>query len=691
MSLQRITVNSLILLTEVLLLAGAIYFACFFRLGESSITEFDEYTAVRAVQEMDNSTQWWRPPRVGKRRYLKKPPLKMWLSLLAIRGLGESNLSFRLVDATAAAGTATVVFGFARRALPYPGAGLFSAVMLLGSYTFIHRHCARMAVYDSLLTFLCTLALVLLWRFFNTQSKLYSILGGVAIGLAVLTKSVAGLLPLLVFCPFFLTSPELRSSLKSKNYSLLYGMFAALLAATAVIAAYFVPYFLFVKRSWETSIEHEVINRFRNEWHNSDQYLIYLKALFRDSEASPPVLLAAALIFACYSVLRSQSRDRSKLCSFLLCWSLIPLAVYTALPSRLVWYLAPAIPAFSLLTGSFVAMLLTHSWARCRATSATDSLFSAGSLITVGSLAASLSTLGLTGAHYATNVQRLFAPPYTAASRSQVDTLTADLSAAVNSGLLSKIHILQLEQLSVEEYHYWQMLRHYREDLSNTDQLKNLVQAGKNPVVIAPIEQLVALQAIEQIAGYRIISHGSAKYPQQALLIVYKHHPARDELFELLKLKRSVQNFLIGKPDFATVRGFARPKLEQSRLVRVLTLPEGAFTLEGDPVMASSPTQLRFRLGSVRTPGPEGSSGSRPARGLALRCWINQRLAGEIRIERSDYASYTFPVPPGFWQPGSNLVTVSIIDTAASPTQPPLTGLRASFESVTTALLTTGQ
>jgi 4-amino-4-deoxy-L-arabinose transferase-like glycosyltransferase len=133
---------------------------------------------------------WLTPRRLG-RYALYKPSVLYWLSGISVKILGRRALPLRLPSILAGAATLTLVFAWA---------GMEAALLLLSSHLFFTL--SRLALTDALLTSEIRLAMFALSRDPTLRSRRALWMFGIASGAAIMTKSVAGTLPLLIL-PFF--------------------------------------------------------------------------------------------------------------------------------------------------------------------------------------------------------------------------------------------------------------------------------------------------------------------------------------------------------------------------------------------------------------------------------------------------------------------------------------------------------
>src|SRR5918911_3913009 len=158
-----------------------------FRLGATSLQDFDEATYAEIAREISYFQDWvhlhWN---YGP--WFNKPPLYIWLTA-ALFQLGINEFLARLVSALSGAGLILVTYLLGRR---YYGwlAGLLAAVILAACYEFVAM--ARLGQSDELLALFMWLALfaVLLG---DEGRPAWWYAAGVFFGLALLSKGIAAL------------------------------------------------------------------------------------------------------------------------------------------------------------------------------------------------------------------------------------------------------------------------------------------------------------------------------------------------------------------------------------------------------------------------------------------------------------------------------------------------------------------
>jgi len=164
-----------------------------------------------------------------------KPPLLIWLMTAVMDLFGPTEWAVRAPSYLAAMGTLALVMDFTRRMTRSLAAGAAAAVLLTLSLGFFGEHGARTGDYDALLCFFTTAYLLLLFfAVHQRRPRAWRILlAGGLVAAAVLTKSIAGLVPGVGLAAYLLVCGRWRRPLQSPWYGL-----AALIAAAPTAAFY---------------------------------------------------------------------------------------------------------------------------------------------------------------------------------------------------------------------------------------------------------------------------------------------------------------------------------------------------------------------------------------------------------------------------------------------------------------------
>lgn len=344
------------------------FFVCFWNLGTASISSDDESIHVRVVQEMIQ-THHWIFPTIDGEPYFGKPPFKLILSKIVVLLFGDSNLSFRILDGIAGFGTIILTFLLALRMFQSLPIAYTAALLLCINRVFLFKHVVRQAVQDSMLVFLSTAALLLAWELLTITNRdqvsakrrrcgVLSLGIGLLSACAIWTKSVAGFFPVVILYPVLIMQLGVKSLLSAEHRVLLVPLFCAVFSA----ALYYGLAILFVPDAARQMLQINLYDRLLGSgFHNVDRWDLYLDLLLKKGSVAPPWLIVLGLLIGAIGCLRKEARYY-----FLITWILIPLVGFSALSSRLEWYLAPAFPAIALLCAAGFCSTVQTLWGIAR-------------------------------------------------------------------------------------------------------------------------------------------------------------------------------------------------------------------------------------------------------------------------------------------------------------------------------------
>ncbi|MFD1467493.1 ArnT family glycosyltransferase [Hymenobacter caeli] len=325
-----------------LLLLGLAAFPLLFELGRSPVQLWDESRLAMNAMEMSRGGNWLVTTFQGQPDHWNtKPPLLIWLQVIAFKTLGYSNWALRLPSALAALGTVLLLYRFAAGTLRRPLAGFFGGLVLVTAAGYVRLHGARTGDYDALLAFWEVVAWLAFFQYLETARLRHLYWLGAAFTAAVLTKGVAGLLggpALLVYAaargklPWLLRQPRL---------------YVVAAVGLAIVAAYYLahealdPGYLAAVRANELGGRYnQVLDGHTGPW------TYYFDRLYTiDFAGWIWWLVPAGLVWLQPD--RLVRRAGSLLLLFALGWMLL----CSASATKLEWYALPAYPALALLIG----------------------------------------------------------------------------------------------------------------------------------------------------------------------------------------------------------------------------------------------------------------------------------------------------------------------------------------------------
>jgi len=200
-------------------LAALIYFPLFGHLDALPIRIWDEARVVINAYEMLNDGDYIVTHYKGlPDMWNTKPPLLVWIQVFFMKIFGVNELAVRLPSALAGLFTGIVLLIFSRKYLKSTWFGLIAVFVLITSYGYINVHATRTGDYDALLALFTTLGGLLFFSFCETKNYKHLYLFFIFTALAVLTKSITGLLFIPAIVIYSIVQKQFLPLLKSKHF-----------------------------------------------------------------------------------------------------------------------------------------------------------------------------------------------------------------------------------------------------------------------------------------------------------------------------------------------------------------------------------------------------------------------------------------------------------------------------------------
>lgn len=265
-----------------------------------------------------------------------KPPLMIWLMNASITLFGPSELALRLPAMLAALGTLLVVFAFVRRVTHSVATAALAMILLAASAAFYGEHGARTADYDSLLCFFTTAYLSIFFfavhRSRPTARQL--LIAGALVAGAVMTKTIAGLLPGAGVALYLLVSKRLGRAFVTPRYFVMLAVALVPLALFYLLREQLGPGYLHAV--WYN----DFAGRYESQLgQNPKPWWIYVKAVLYSGifSGGPFVLLAPA------GLIGAKGQSKQALI-YALCCAAAELVLISIPATRLIQYVLPAVP-----------------------------------------------------------------------------------------------------------------------------------------------------------------------------------------------------------------------------------------------------------------------------------------------------------------------------------------------------------
>ena len=317
----------------------------FLGLGTNHLIPWDEAIYAKISKNMFLSGSYLDLVWLKATPWLEKPPLYMWGTALFFKLLGINEWAVRMTSALAGLSTVVLVYYFGKT-LFNKTAAFVAALSLLTTFHFLYY--SRTGMIDVTLTFFITLSMFLFWQARSRNLYLLWALTGAAIGFAILTKGLVGVLPLIVIFAF-----EMLANLKGifghlkENY-LKYALLVVL--AFAVAGPW---HLLMVYRHGavflNTYLGYHVIQRAIADIEDKGRPLYWYLTVIKVSMRIWFLALIPSFVLGVFMALKKSHKML-----MLVLWFLIIFVFFSIAKSKLIWYMIPVYPAASLMIGFFV-------------------------------------------------------------------------------------------------------------------------------------------------------------------------------------------------------------------------------------------------------------------------------------------------------------------------------------------------
>ncbi len=335
-----------------ILLIALLYFPVFGHLDTIPIRIWDEgRVAVNAYEMYMNGNYIVTYFEGQPDTWNTKPPLLNWLQVLLMHTIGINELAVRLPSAFAAFFTCLALLFFSLRLLNNFWFGFMAAMVLVTSQGYIEIHGTRTGDYDALLTFFTTVSCLSFFGFLQTQKNAYLYAFFICLALAVLTKSVAGLLFLPAIFFFTLYSRQMLKLLKNKHFYLGIALFLFQVSGYYFLREWYQPGYL------NSVYENELGGRYLEVIEEHRHGFTYYMENFIDIRFIRwyPLLLCGVVVGL---MLKDVLLKRLTLFSTLLFLNYF--LIISTSQTKLEWYDLPLFPIMSILVAIFIYVVFLY-------------------------------------------------------------------------------------------------------------------------------------------------------------------------------------------------------------------------------------------------------------------------------------------------------------------------------------------
>jgi len=331
------------------ILACLSFILIFYKLGDGSLSDWDEAIYANVVRETLLSGKGFLTLYLHEAPWFHKPPLIFWMLGSLYNLFGVSEFMTRIPSALCGVGGVFVTYLFARRLFNSRVATLASIFLLLTPHYFMY---ARSAMIDVPLTLFILLALFYFWR--GESKSLNFIVSGIFVGIAIMTKGMAGLLAPIIILMYLALSHRMHLI---RNRHFLMGIGVALVVS---VPWHIYQYILFGTDFLNEYFGYHVLTRFLTaiEGHTGG-WTYYLRALvkFGFPVGILGVFSVIFFIFKEKALLRSKPQYL-----FLFSWIVVILGVFTIAQTNDHNYIIPIYPALCIASAYFLYRVAAHNF-----------------------------------------------------------------------------------------------------------------------------------------------------------------------------------------------------------------------------------------------------------------------------------------------------------------------------------------
>jgi 4-amino-4-deoxy-L-arabinose transferase-like glycosyltransferase len=333
-------------LSIIILSSSIILFA---NLHKGDLSGYDDPLYAHEGKQMLLTGDWWSIRLNGALNF-EYPPMFIWLEALSMKVFGISDFAAKFPAALSALLTIILVFCIAREFseefwLPICAAWVLALTQHYMKY-------AMRAMTDAPFTFFLTLSLLLYIK--GLKRPRYLIFCGLAIGSGILTRSIIGLIPIGIILGHQIVT---RHYQRPRLRYLLSGLLIALLLPSIWYVSQYLLHgdrFVSAHYSFVTSkIDSEGTS---GGWRFMRGLLAYPWFLLRHYWPWLPLMVAGLII-----QVKRLVRHRDRLAELLVVWVVLVMLPFSLVEAKLLRYVIPVFPAFSILSATPLASWLSRA------------------------------------------------------------------------------------------------------------------------------------------------------------------------------------------------------------------------------------------------------------------------------------------------------------------------------------------
>ena len=332
---------------------------------------WDESRTAMNAWEMSKSSNWWVTTFDGQAdMWNTKPPFLVWLQALMIKLIGLRPLALRLPVALAVFSTVLILVRFLNKQTGRTLFGGLVALILVTSGGYLCVHVARTGDFDGLLILFIVGYCLSFFLLLSEGKTKYFYWFFTLLALAVLTKSIAGLLMLPGLGVYALSKRKVVFLVKSPAF------YWGALLCSLMIASFYLTREHYNPGYLKAVYENEIGGRYlKTLEENNSPFLYYIEQL---SKQHFSYWFALAILGSGISFYEKDTKtgDIGRFSSYLVLGFLL---IISTSQTKLDWYDAPIFPFMAILAGIGVLKLMDQL--KIRAKWGKNNLFNASKIL----------------------------------------------------------------------------------------------------------------------------------------------------------------------------------------------------------------------------------------------------------------------------------------------------------------------
>ncbi|MDO9186073.1 MAG: glycosyltransferase family 39 protein [Bacteroidia bacterium] len=326
---------------KVVLFLALVYPPIFMHLENLPLRVWDEARLAISAHEMLQNHNYLIPHYKGNPdMWGTKPPLVIWTQAIFYKLFGMGELAVRLPSALAAFLTTLIIMLFSVKYLKSYWLGLISVLILITSYGYINNHAVRTGDLDAPLAFFTTLYCLSFFLFIELKERKYLHVFFLGLTLAILTKSVQGLLFVPALAIYVLIGKRFLEIVKNKWF-----YFDLLLCITIVLGYYLTREHYnpgYLRAVWKNELGGRYLSALEGHGY---PFMFYYDQLISSKYAEWFLLVPCGIIAG--FVIKDEKLKRLTLFSLLMIvsyWLIISISV-----TKCEWYDVPLYPFLGMM------------------------------------------------------------------------------------------------------------------------------------------------------------------------------------------------------------------------------------------------------------------------------------------------------------------------------------------------------